>query len=78
MSIGLIHFIFLYVPLSFYVCVSVFLSFYMSFHFSVDSVINIIIFILLISEFFTLTLAGGFSLEFMWQQDSTSFQDSSQ
>ena len=38
----------------------------------------IIIIILLFWEFFTPTLADGFSLEFEWQQVSSSLQDSSQ
>ena len=37
----------------------------------------IIIIILLLLEFFTLALADGFSLEFEWQQVSSSLQDSS-
>ena len=45
-----------------------------------DSNVIIIIIIIIISllEFFTLVLADGFSLEFEWQQVSSSPQDSSQ
>ena len=38
----------------------------------------IIIIILLLWEFFTLTFADGFPLEFEWQQVFSSLQDSSQ
>ena len=41
-------------------------------------IIIIIIIILLIWEFFILASADGFSLEFEWQQVSSSLQDSSQ
>ena len=44
--------------------------------FPVDHFAHIIITTLL--EFFTSALADGFSLEFEWQQVSSSFQDSSQ
>ena len=38
----------------------------------------IIIIIIILVEFFTSTLADGISLEFEWQQVSSSLQDSSQ
>ena len=41
-------------------------------------IIIIIIIIIYSLEFFTLTLAGGLSLEFEWQRVSLSFPDSSQ
>ena len=41
-------------------------------------IIIIIIIIIIYSEFFTSALADGISLEFEWQQVSSSLQDSSQ
>ena len=49
-----------------YFLLSIYLSIYLS------------ILFLLLSEFFTIALADGFSLEFEWQEVSSSLQDSSQ